>query len=359
MSALEYLSISILVILGGAGYGGIMLSDILLPLYALFLLYKKKSVSQTLLLIILFFALISYIFKFNSIDYTFVSQFVKFISILIALDSIQIEKGLIDCVKGPRLNFILMIWLLPLISVIFNLRPYEGYYIDASSGIFRHSVDIAVYVICFYFVYLNIEPYIKNIKKYTVNFIVFVAALFSNSRSLILIALYFIFNVSRVKVIVAMFLSLAVAFPFVIEGVGDKATNFIVAIMALDWSYLASDSSILVRFGNLYDTLSEVRYNGLSKHEMHEIISSGDKALDNILLYKIIYYGPILGVLYFMIVTFFLYRKMKSNLPIFTVLIIYGILQDWMSNSFAILVILHAVFTVQIIKDRKCQKKPV
>ena len=321
MNALEYLSISILVMFGGVGYEGIMLSDILLPLYALFLLYKKKSVSRTLSLTILFFAVISYLFKFNSIDYAFISQSVKFISILIALDSIQMKKGLVDCVKGPRLNFILMIWLLPLFSVIFNFRPFEGYYIDANSGIFRHSVDITVYVICFYFVYLNINTYKEDIKKYTIHFIVFLAALFSNSRTLLLIVFYFI---GRIKAKVIVFISLMLILPFVIDSFSDKTANFIVAIIALDWGYLMSDSSLLVRIDNMYSVLSEINYNGLSKHEMREFISSDDKAMDNIFLYKIIYYGPFLGSFYFMIVMFFLYRKIKSHPSIFIMLIIYG-----------------------------------
>lgn len=238
---------------------------------------------------------------------------------------------------------IFVIFLL-LTSSIFNLRLSSDFYIDVNSGLFRHSVDFAFFILCAYFVLLNKHKII--ILVFLV--LAFISILLGGSRTiLLLLPLYFLITrpISGLVSIAFGYILLVNFGSSLISLLPDKIGSIIFHVVSLDIREIIQDSSLEVRFRNFESLFIKMDWLdwlvGLPRESVLDITSSvsfGDVSTDNIVLYKMIFFGIPFGlciILFF----FFSILYLSGSILFVSILFIYGMIQDWSSNGFCIFVL--------------------
>ena len=241
-------------------------------------------------------------------------------------------------------NFLTAFIILSLLSVPFEVRLPFGTYLDAGTGIFRHSVDFAIFTILamhYLFRYSGLPAYLSIV-------VLIPGILMGSSRSLLgLLPLYLTIKRPLVGVglLLFSFFAFFLLFDFLDEFVPNKILALINLIIAGNIGELSLDGSLMVRISNfvaLYQNMSGLDWLfGLPRDAIVSITSqssNGDVATDNIVLYKCILFGIPFGLL-LVTAPIFSVWLLSRDLALFTVLIVYGMLQDWLSNAFCIYVI--------------------
>lgn len=288
-------------------------------------------------------AAMSIFFVFGGLSVSSLSQIIK--ALLLPLTYIAIRSSNITGFSLPKKdNFLTGLIIFFLLSVPFGIRLPFGGYLDAGSGFFRHSVDFAVFAIMamhYLFRFSGLPAYLSLV-------VLIPGILMGSSRSLLgLLPLYLAIKRPLIGVGLLLF-SFLVAF-FLIDILDEFVPNKILALIKLiisgNITEISTDGSLMVRLSNfmaVYQNMSGLDWLlGLPREDIVNITSqtsSGDVSTDNIVLYKCIFFGIPLGLL---LVTASLSSAwlLSRDIALFTVLVAFGMLQDWLSNGFCIFVL--------------------
>lgn len=238
-------------------------------------------------------------------------------------------------------NVNVVIVFLCLISVILNLRISDRYYVDATSGIFRHSVDFAFFVLV---AFLSLS-YQRKFALISFIMLAIPAVFLGGSRTLLILLPMFIL-LSRpllgTSAIALGFFSFYHFDAVLLPLLSDKVRNIVTILISLDFTSIIDDSSLAVRARNFAVIFSEMELRdwlvGLPRTDILRLTSeasSGDVSTDNFILYKIVFFGLPFGLFSISLTLFGIYLVSNSKTFVF-VLVCFGMLQDWLSNAFCI-----------------------
>jgi len=129
------------------------------------------------------------------------------------------------------------------------------------------------------------------------------------------------------------------------DFVPDKILALIKLIIAGNITEISTDGSLMVRLSNftaIFQNMSGLDWLfSLPREDIVNIAgqtSRGDVSTDNIVLYKCIFFGIPLGLL-LVAASLFSVWVLSRDVALFTLLVTYGMLQDWLSNGFCIFVL--------------------
>ena len=288
-------------------------------------------------------AAMSIFFLLGGLSVSSLSQIIK--ALLLPLLCIGMYRSNISGFLPPKKdNFVTALIIFFLLSVPFGIRLPFGGYLDAGSGFFRHSVDFALFAILamhYLFRFSGLPGYLSIV-------VLVPAALMGSSRSLLgLLPLYLVIKRPLIGVGLLFFSFLALFFltDILEEFVPNKILALVKLVIAGNIIDISLDSSLMVRLSNfmaVFQNMSGLDWLlGLPREDIVNITSqtsSGDVSTDNIVLYKCIFFGIPLGLL---LVTASLSSAwlLSRDIALFTVLVAFGMLQDWLSNGFCIFVL--------------------
>lgn len=241
-------------------------------------------------------------------------------------------------------NFVTAAIIFFLLSVPLGIRLPFGDYIDQGTGFFRHSVDFALFAILamhYLFRFSGLPGYLSIV-------VLVPGALMGSSRSLLgLLPLYLVIKrpLIGVGLMFCSFFMLLFLTDILEEFVPNKILAFVKLVIAGNIMEISFDGSLMVRLSNftaVFQNMSGFDWLfGLPREDILHITSQtsrGDVSTDNIVLYKCIFFGIPLGLL---LVTVSLSGAwlLSRDIALFSVLVVFGMLQDWLSNGFCIFVL--------------------
>lgn len=239
-----------------------------------------------------------------------------------------------------------------LCSAIFNIRLTNQFYIDSNSGVFRHSVDFAFFVLMAFYA-LQFER-----KLFHILFVLLAipAVLLGGSRTvLLLLPILVLLNRPLFGLYIAIFAFVSMWFfsDTIIGQLPEKIGGLLSLLIAADFSTILQDGSLDVRVSNfslLFAQMDLIHWVlGFPRELVLKITtdaSAGDVSTDNIFFYKIIFFGVPFGLI-IVCLNLLAIRILANNYPILLTLCLYGMLQDWLSNAFCILVLYITLLAVK------------
>jgi len=285
------------------------------------------------------------LFVLGGLSVSSFSQTIK--ALLLPLTYLAIFRSNITGFSLPKKdNVLTALIIFFLLSVPFGIRLPFGGYLDAGSGFFRHSVDFAVFAIMamhYLFRFSGLPGYLSLV-------VLVPGVLMGSSRTLLaLLPLYLALKRPLMGVGLLLFSFLAVFFLMDIldKFVPDKILAIVKLIIAGNITEISADSSLMVRLSNfmaVFQNMSGLDWLfGLPKEDIVRIArqtssENVDWSTDNIVLYKCIFFGIPLGLL-LVAASLFSVWVLSRDVALFTLLVTYGMLQDWLSNGFCIFVL--------------------
>ncbi len=322
---------------------GIQIAEIMVLAAFLFEISLIRSLRQLIFCLSIIIAGV----LLGGINLSALSQVVKALLIpLLALrfsigDNFNFKLRVSTHKKNSNINILILFLLL--ISSILNVRLSNSFYIDGNSGLFRHSVDFAFFILLSLYS-ISTERKIIIVVFYILSFI---AIFLGGSRSILLLLPLYIFMSRPVPGLVIIILGYILFKYFsssVIPLLPDKIGNIISLVIFFDLKEILYDSSLEVRIRNFTQVFSQMDWFdlllGFSRERVLSItsaVSFGDVSTDNIVLYKIVFFGFPFGIFISLFFLISIYYISGSKMLVF-VLFIYGMLQDWNSNAFCIFV---------------------
>lgn len=335
----------ILIPLAAISFGGIQVAELLIAILFAYELTKIKKIEIWIGIL----GILSLYFVLGGISISALSQVIKAMLIPLLFIRFHEERNYVNNrIKPINYNFLNVLILFFLLSIPLGIRLPFGAYIDADTGIFRHSVDLACFIIMsvyFFTKHSNLPIYVSMI-------FLLPALLLGGSRTALALAPFQLIltrpwlGASLLGIILIAIFFFFDAFIFLgdLTQSSGKMFSFIELFANGTFNQILIDGSILVRIDNFQAIFSQMSglewLFGMQKEEIINITTatSGDVATDNIVLYKAIFFGIPFGLILILISIASIWM-LSRDLPLLIVLIAYGMLQDWLSNGFSIYII--------------------
>ena len=327
----------LLIPIAAISFSGLQVAE---GLCLLIFIYEFIRINK-LSLYIITLSFFSVFFILGDVSITALSQIVK--ASIIPLLALRVTNLKTNKINSNQNNFYMIFIVLCLVSVLINFQLPFGEYLSYKTGLFRHSVDLAAFVV--FSVYFLVKY--TNLPRIISLPLTIITAALSGSRTLMLLTpmVYFLMKpISGLVVFLILFSSVFIFWDFIIFFVPDKMVFVFELAKDFDFKKIIYDDSMRVRFKNfssIFEQMSNSNWLfGMSRAEVLSIAggASGDPATDNIFLYKMIFFGIPAGVILPILNLYFIQSLLKEN-SIFIVLLLYGMLQDWLSNGFIMFII--------------------
>ena len=251
----------------------------------------------------------------------------------------------------PSINlliFITILQILVLISVFFDIKPFQHSYYGGSSGVFQASADGGYYILCFLGVFLHVARLNKSKIIYLNIFLASFSLLLIDSRFgaiLGFVALtYSLLMVSGIRLIaILLFSFFLVLFTFDIVSLPLKLSELLTHSVGIR-TLSGSDISLSIRIYNFDEALrmsdywtpfigNGGKFFGLTSTNFFD----GNMSLDNSYLYLFLSFG-IVGILIFYIIFISEIGLNLGRRGIFSFFALtFPLMQDVFSNSFNLL----------------------
>jgi len=336
----------ILIPLAAISFGGIQVAELLIAILFAYELTKIKKLEIWIGIL----GILSLYFVLGGISISALSQVIKAMLIPLLFIRLYAERNnyVNNRIKPINYNFLNVLILFFLLSIPLGIRLPFGAYIDADTGIFRHSVDMACFIIMsvyFFTKHSNLPIYVSMI-------FLLPALLLGGSRTALALAPFQLIlarpwlGASLLGIILIAIFFFFDAFIFLgdLTPSSGKMFSLIELVANGTFNQILIDGSILVRIDNfqaIFSQMSGVEWLfGMQKEDIINITTatSGDVATDNIVLYKAIFFGIPFGLILILISIASIWM-LSRDLPLLIVLVAYGMLQDWLSNGFSIYII--------------------
>ena len=335
----------ILIPLAAISFGGIQVAELLIAILFAYELTKIKKIEIWIGIL----GILSLYFVLGGISISALSQVIKAMLIPLLFIRFYEERNYVNNIIKPiNYNFLNILILFFLLSIPLGIRLPFGAYIDSDTGIFRHSVDVACFIIMsvyFFTKHSNLPIYVSII-------FLLPALLLGGSRTVLALAPFQLIltrpwlGASLLGIILIIIFFFFDAFIFLgdLTPSSGKMFSLIELVANGTFNQLLIDGSILIRIDNFQAIFSQMSglewLFGMQREDIINITTatSGDVATDNIVLYKAIFFGIPFGLILILISIASIWM-LSRNLPLLIVLVAYGMLQDWLSNGFSIYII--------------------
>ena len=331
--------------LAAVSFGGLQMAEIFLLLFFIYELIQIKKIKVWIFVI----SIICFYYIIGDVSISALSQIIK----AMLLPLLYVRFSQIEDHKKINMHeesyFVSILILFMLLSIPLGFRLPVGSYLDADAGFFRHSVDTACFII------MSIYYFTRHSKLplYFSSLFILPVLFLGGSRTILgLVPMYFLLKrpVLGLTMIIILFIAIFLFFDIFIF-LGDlgpssaKIFSFMELVSQGGLNAILFDGSILIRIENfkaIFDQMSGIDWIfGMQREDIISIASAtsnGDVSTDNIILYKIIYFGLPFGIM-IPIVNFFSLWKLTNEISLLMILLAYGMLQDWLSNGFGMYII--------------------
>lgn len=333
-------------------FAGLQVAELLVVAFFLFELLSLKS---RICWIVALLALFTYILV-GGASLTGPSQIIKAgLLPLLYMTTYNKQHGKISSKYTPFIetkqnkNLVSAFFILGLLSIPFGIRLPFGTYIDSYSGLFRHSVDFAVFALLAMHYLFNFS----RIPSFILAVVFLPSVIMGGSRTLLLMFPLYLLLKKTKKLLLLIIFALMMNYFFLDYllkvlsefSLATKMQLIIELILSGNLNSILTDSSLMVRVDNftgIWQSMSAT--NLLIGMPRADIIrtainsSGGDPSTDNIIFYKLILFGIPLGLLLVTASLISIWLLCRDYI-LFTLLFSYGMLQDWLSNGFSVFMI--------------------